>query len=70
MAEKTRRTTFFLTPENFRRLCLRAAGSGRSLSDLVNDLISKGGEVTPAEVTYQPVRNVGERVEEETTRVF
>jgi predicted nucleotidyltransferase len=67
MAEKSRRTTIYLTPENYRRLRLRSAESGRSLSDLVNDLLSKGGEVVPAGVTYPPVPAGKGRVEEEAS---
>jgi len=66
MAEKSRRTTIYLTPDNYRRLRLRAAESGCSLSDLVNDLLSKGGEVVPAGGTYPPVAAGGGRVEEGT----
>jgi predicted nucleotidyltransferase len=67
MAEKSRRTTIYLTPENFRRLRLRSVESGRSLSDLVNDLLSKGGEVVPAGVTYPPVPAGDGRVEGEAS---
>jgi predicted nucleotidyltransferase len=64
MAEKSRRTTIYLTPDNYRRLRLRAAESGCSLSDLVNDLLSKGGEVVPVGSTYPPVLVGNGRVEE------